>query len=74
MAGYVKQYDAGWVLENNSAECINATLEDILNEKGYRQKGINAKRLANQVFSWREVAKTLSNQVLMCLNQVNGTE
>lgn len=74
MAGYVNQYDAGWVLENNSAECINATLEDILNEKGYRQKGINAKRLANQVFSWGEVTKTLSKQVLMCLNQVNGTE
>lgn len=71
MAGYVNQYGAGWVLENSSAECINATLENILNEKNYKQKGINAKKLANQVFSWCEVTKMLSEQVQMCLNQCN---
>lgn len=71
MAGYVDQYGAGWVLENGSAECINATLENILNEKNYKQKGINAKKLANQVFSWCEVTKMLSEQVQMCLNQCN---
>lgn len=71
MAGYVNQYGAGWVLENSSAECINATLENILNEKDYKQKGTNAKKLANQVFSWCEVTKMLSKQVQMCLGKIN---
>ena len=74
MAGYVNEYDAGWVLENNSAGCISAALEKILSEKDYKQKGINAKRLANQVFSWHEVTKMLSRQVQMCLNRIDFKE
>ena len=63
IGNFVKDYDAGWVLVNNSPDCVAHTLEKVLKDKDYKQKGINAKKLADCVFSWKEVTRLLCSHV-----------
>lgn len=54
----IQKYDAGWVAETN-AEDIARVLTVAIQEKAlYPQKGVNARRLVEENFSWSNVAKS----------------
>lgn len=55
----VRDYQAGWVLKENTVGALTETMRTILADPKYKDRGDNAKVMVKQLFDWQRIAKRM---------------
>lgn len=64
LAGYIRDYDAGWTLRADDVPGIKRVIEEILADPAMAQrKGLNAQRLVREKLSWERTIEPLDRYI-----------
>ena len=55
----VRDYQAGWVLRENTVEALTETMKLILANPMHKERGDNAKEMVKHLFNWPRIAKRM---------------
>ena len=62
LGDYIKKYDAGWVAATNTRSVYERIIAVIEETKAFQEKSKNARKLIEQEFAWKKIAKkTIEN-------------